>query len=1249
MQNTITPARFIYKHLYLLIIAAWLITISFVIDNYWSANSSLYTVQKKLDNYIKIQENDFENLINDKAAFNKIKLHSIDESLLNKLIKKDYFVFYYQTTNTASDSLVCWNTQKVVPLPLMLYGNEKNGFLKMDNGYYVWERKDKDNIKVIALIPVKWSYFIENEYLQNDFVIDKSITLNYDISSQSKNAAVIKNVEGKPLFYVLEKRSNVIHKNNTIAIWLQLTALLLVLFFIHLVASFCCKERNMWLGIFILFLLIIGLRVLSYFYFFPVNFRQFEIFDPTIYGNGLVLRSLGDLFINSFIFIWFVLFLRSQIVANNFKLKIKNRAQKIGALAFSSSLILMVSFISANIIRSLVVDSQISFDVTNFFTLNQYSVIGFVVLCLISISHYFFCQVILYLIKPSFNKIVIPLLLSVITISLLFLSFRIGNIKGGFEIYVLLWLIVFLLLLNSRFSNVLTSKVISSKLAFWLVFFSVSISLIILEENSKKELESRKHYAEILALKSDPANETLIKSMLLDFSDDFLKDNFFRFKSFNSNAALKDSLISSNSSGYSNKYDTHLYAFSADEKQLFNKDSTTYNDINTILNNQSKPTGVNGLYYFDQSFDLFSYLSKKTIRDSSDNLIGYLFILATPKKQRGDALYPELFSKGKANSIENSSSYAFAIYNDWKLISSHNDYPFPSVLNQKELKQKDFVVNKKDNYSELIFNAGDGKLVIISKENDVSIESITLFSYLFCSFLLVSALLWIIHILVSARLNRKKIFSYWQFSIRNQIHGTIIFISVISFLVIGVATILFFIVHYESNNREKLIRVIRIMEKEVKSTISSGWNVKDTCTFNNIDYDKRLEEVVQKISDIHGVDVNLYDLNGNLRISSLPLPYTKGILSTRIDPIAFYHLNNKKEIQYFQKENIGNLTFISNYIPVIDAEGNNYAFLNIPYFTSQNILKQEISNFLITIINLNAFIFLLAGIVSLFITNKISNSFSLITEKMKRINLGTHNETIDWKKDDEIGALVLEYNKMVNKLEESAIILAKTEREGAWKEMARQVAHEIKNPLTPMKLSMQYLQKSIQNKSPNINELAQNVSNTLIEQIDHLSNIANAFSQFANIGEAKKEVFDLNDTLRNVILLHEINDNLKINRALLEEKQLIRADKTQINRLFTNLILNAIQSVPSEREAVITVSELITDRHIIIKIKDNGQGISEEISLKIFTPNFTTKSSGTGLGLAMCKRIVEQSEGKIWFETEVGTGTTFFVKLPLES
>jgi nitrogen fixation/metabolism regulation signal transduction histidine kinase len=296
---------------------------------------------------------------------------------------------------------------------------------------------------------------------------------------------------------------------------------------------------------------------------------------------------------------------------------------------------------------------------------------------------------------------------------------------------------------------------------------------------------------------------------------------------------------------------------------------------------------------------------------------------------------------------------------------------------------------------------------------------------------------------------------------------------------------------------------------------------------------------------------------------------------------------------------------------------------------------------------LNAFIFLLAGIVSLFITNRIANSFSIITEKMQKVNLGKVNEPIKWNRNDEIGALVIEYNKMMAKLEESAAILAKTEREGAWKEMARQVAHEIKNPLTPMKLSMQYLQKSIDNDSPNIIPLAKNVSETLIQQIDHLSNIANAFSQFANIGEAKKEVFDINEVLKNVTMLHELNESLEINKDIIDTPTMVKADKTQINRLFTNLLLNAIQSIPENRVAQISVKQAMKSENIVIAISDNGLGISEEVKYNIFAPNFTTKTSGTGLGLAMCKRIVEQSDGEIWFETKLGVGTTFFVELPL--
>ncbi|HMI79455.1 MAG TPA: HAMP domain-containing sensor histidine kinase, partial [Ferruginibacter sp.] len=324
-----------------------------------------------------------------------------------------------------------------------------------------------------------------------------------------------------------------------------------------------------------------------------------------------------------------------------------------------------------------------------------------------------------------------------------------------------------------------------------------------------------------------------------------------------------------------------------------------------------------------------------------------------------------------------------------------------------------------------------------------------------------------------------------------------------------------------------------------------------------------------------------------------------------------------------------------------------YAYLNIPYFTSQSKLQEEIANFLVTIINLNAFIFLIAGIVALFITNRITRSFSFISDKMKAVNLGQLNEAIDWKRDDEIGELVNEYNKMVKKLDTSAEMLARSEREGAWREMARQVAHEIKNPLTPMKLSLQYLQKSISNNSKNVKELTANVAQTLVEQIDHLNHIAGEFSQFANIGNTNNEVFDLNEVIKMVTQLHSIDDRLKISWMPLKGPVMIYADRTHINRLFTNLIQNAMQAVPEDRVVQITIEEELVNDNVLIKIKDNGIGIADEVRSKIFTPNFTTKTSGTGLGLAMSKGIVEQAKGNIWFETKAEEGTTFFVELPL--
>ncbi len=1244
MQNNLSYKYTLLKNSYLLIIAASLIIISAVIDNYWSGNSSLDAVGKNIERYVQDQEMDFEHVLLDSSLLRRIDNGNLDEPELLPLTNKKYFIYRYFVNDIGLHQLIFWSSQTILPTEQILTNRKVTGFLKLDNGYYVWKKKHTTNSIIVALIPVKWNYFVTNNYLENKFTTGKEIERKYDIV-QTGNTA-IKSINGTNLFYLAEKSGYAVPKNNMLAVWFRIFAAIFVLLFIHLLATSIAVKHSLTKAALFLITVIFLLRFISYYLPVPLNFRQFELFDPAIYGSNLVLRSLGDLLINSLLFTWVVLFIYNQIHEKNIRLTAITPRYRWMLLAVVCIAILSATFICGHIIRSMVADSQISFDVINFFTLNIYSVTGFVVLCCIAIGYYLLTKILITLVQPLFSKNFPGIYLLVAVGGLIYLTFQLNTSNATFDLLALGWLIVYIYLLNQDSLTLFIKKINSSRLIFWLFFFSVTITGIIVLENSKKELRNREHYAETLSTKADPSSETLLNTLLTDFRNEFLAQNFYRFYNDSTNQFFKDSLVNGNFSGYTNNYETRIFTFNQREDPLFNKNTAGFNELNTVLNTLAKPTNIPDLFYYDESYDRFSYISRKTVTSYEGDTLGYVFVLANPKKYKTDALNLELFSKGKSNAIENSPVYAFAVYNNLQLVNSHNDYAFASRLTAQQVPKYEFVSFKKRGYDELWYKAGPQKVVIIAKKNNFFIESITLFSYLFCAFLLVTGIFWLLNISIRARFKKERFKTYWQLSLRNQIHGTVIFISVLSFLVIGVATILFFINRYENSNREKLSRVINVMENEVRVSLAE-LPVVNAVEANEEVYRQSLEKVIDKISEIHAVDVNLYDLDGNLQVSSLPLPYSKGIISKKMDPVAYYHLNKKKEVQFFKQEKIGKLNFVSNYVPVIDANGREYAYLNIPYFTSQSKLQEEIANFLVTIINLNAFIFLIAGIVALFITNRITRSFSFISEKMKAVNLGKHNEAIDWKRDDEIGDLVKEYNKMVAKLDDSAVALAKSEREGAWREMARQVAHEIKNPLTPMKLSLQYLQKSISNKSDNIEELTASVANTLVEQIDHLNHIAGEFSQFANIGDPKNEVVDLNEVIKMVTQLHSIDERIQINWNPVSKKVLINADRTHVNRLFTNLILNAMQAIPAYRSVQIDIEEEIKGNTVLIKVKDNGNGIAEELHSKIFTPNFTTKTSGTGLGLAMSKGIVEQMKGKIWFETKRKVGTTFFVELPL--
>ncbi len=1225
---------------YLLIISLFFLGISVFTQK--SRNG--YILRKEyaanLEKYIHRAESSFKIFTNDSFA------GIVSKPPLPEVRSEGQSYFIYKTTNGFTE-LIYWTTQRVLPEEWIITSAENSGFATLANGKYFFQKKVSGNQILMALLPVQWNYVIENNYLRNEFAVKPAEGKRYNISLSKKDVPVISQ-SGKYLFSIREVKHVGDTKENTLTLWLRILSFIPLLLFIHFTASRIFHQEGLLKATLFLIGCLILLRLVSYFFPFPVSLRQFKLFNPHIYGAGIALRSLGGLLINSLLFLWIINFIRNRINRNKADALIKNLPLKWPIFAFGVLALLLVTYLAGFIIKSLVADSQISFDVVNFFTLDIYSVIGFVVLSCIAIGYFYFCRVVVFVLQNIFPEFEMTLFISVAAGGLLLLSFQIGRMTGVFAVYELLWLLLFLFCMRNDLSGVFSGAPIVSRTVFWLFFFSATVAAVIISENNRKELSSRQHYAERIAAKTDPMGGVLLNTMLTGLRPDMLAANFKLFTSPETAARFRNNLINNNLKGYSDTYDTKIMVYDKAEMPLFNPDDVSFTSLNGIVNTQAKPTSVKGLYYYDAGYDKLNYLKRSIIRDYQNNLLGYVFIIMTPKNFEPDMLYPELFRSGVHNSGENSAEYAYAIYEKGKLISSHNDYSFSTRYIPKNFKGEPFLNVTNDKYSELWYKAGPEKYIVIVKDKRLIIETITLLSYLFCAFLLGNALSWLLSLMLRARWKLKRLKHEIQLSIRQQIHTTIIFFSVVSFIVIGVATILFFVSGSEKNIKDTLSRTIRIMANDMKSSLKK--EDLQSAVFKNADGLSAgiPQQVANRISEIHGQDVNLYSTSGDLKASSIPLPYVKGILSTKMDPIAFRRLNKEKEIQFFQEEKIGELNYVSNYVPVTDSSGAEMAYLNIPYFNSQSRLKEEISNFLVTIINLNAFIFLIAGIVSLLITNRITRSFSVISERMNKINLGKRNEKIYWGRNDEIGGLVKEYNKMLLKLDESAATLARNERESAWQEMAKQIAHEIKNPLTPMKLSMQFLQRSIEQGAPDIKELGAKVSATLVEQIDHLSNIAGEFSRFANIENANPEVFNVNDALRSVKQLYAGDNKILFEWNLAHDPVMIYADKTHVNRILTNLILNGIQAVREGTIPSIKVSEKVISKEAVISISDNGIGISEEMKEKIFTPNFTTKSSGTGLGLAMCLRMSHRAGGDIRYETSAA-GTTFFVSLPLHT
>lgn len=1234
----------VYKNGYLIITAAWLYTISFIFSNYFSYNSGPEKVKENLESRIHREELKFKTLIADTALLSQLIYDTSNVKLALELEKEEAGIFIYQQAASGKFNELYWSTNKISVPPKLLYSTAAIQFLNSSNGQFLLSKKvvvlRSNNFLVISILPIKWSYFIQNKYFKADFVDFPGLDEQYTITNNLSDLPIY-STDSTFLFSIHLIEGKLFVSYDLITLILRVMAIILLLLFINTISADIVGEFGFKKGFIFLIGSILFLRTISYVFPFPFDYSKLPLFDPSIYASNLLHPSLGALFLNAILFYWIMRF-----VKNNYSCKIVFPQPDSNKIIVTINLFIYttVAFIIVAIIQSLVSDAKISFDVTNFFSLTIYSTISIVILCFLALGFFYLSQVLLMPLMVKNHSLGYATLI-IILAGFVNILFHYNASIIGFHFVVIGWLVLFMLVLKARAIDIKLPIIGSSFFIFWVMLFAASIASLVVFQNKIVEVEQRKRIAEKLAIQSDPSGESLLKIAATNFNNSFLSENFERFQdSEYANKFIKDSLINQNFSGYLNKYDTRIYTFDSLFHPLFNEDSLNYSSIKTIVLNQATPTEITDLFTYENNIAGFNYIYQITV-ERNNLAIGYLFIMMKSKRYKSEALYPELFNQSQDVIADLNNNYAYAIYNKGKIINHFNNYNFPTILNETQLSDFEFTYKVENDFSELWYNAGNDREVIIVKRNTWFIEVITLFAYLFCSFLLIILIFHLGTLVINAKFRIAEFKKSLRFNIRSQIQATIIFVSVFSFLVIGIATISFFIYRYNRSNEERLSKSIQVMANEVNAKVISILALDDEP--NNSGIKNELEQVISEISDLHNVDINYYDANGELLISTQPYIYNKNLLSKKMDPIAFMEMRRKNRVRFIQSETIGSFGYISIYIPLMTDTGETYGYLNIPYLNSQIELNQEISGFLATLINLNAFIFLLAGAIAFFITNRITSSLSLIGATMQKMNLGAKNQQIEWNRDDEIGVLVNEYNSMVRKLELSAASIAKTEREGAWREMARQVAHEIKNPLTPMKLSIQYLQHAIQQGTPNVNILSANLAKTLIEQIDQLAKIAGDFSEFANIGIVKLEKFSLATTIESLQNLYDGDESVTIQFNDKSNNSLIESDKVQMNRLFMNLIQNSVEAGKELKgQALIEINMINLDESVCISIKDYSGGIPLAMKNNMFRPNFTTKSAGTGLGLAICKGIVEQYNGTIQYESVDGVGTTFKIILP---
>ncbi len=1153
-------------------------------------------------------------------------------NLLNKYHNLSWDVLDEQLPKTKNavvifkkDSLYYWNsTNWPVNLNIKEGLYQKPRIIFSSDKWYVSYGKRVKKLTVFVFVPLQ-----ENDNLHGSF-------FNFfdDFKSKPQFSFVLNKAPSNNNVFYLKKFNIGIKINKsfrpTVIVFFQYFFYSSFYFFLFLLILYgpyyfrkkaeIKKPSLIWWLITVGFIAVI--RVFDTFFIYPTLFNiPGFYFTPQLYFF-FVFSSPANLVLNLFLVLLFLWQLKSMIISLEQKVSYKNIYKifvylfLVISIIFSVAVLLMADqFLTAY-------DEKIS-GIYILFNFLGFLELLFVVLITLIIYFLFDINLILF----NLFKIKKVFFALTIIISLLLLYFC--NIEN--EIILLTsFLFVGLCIISIIFDYKLNIY-----LYYLFVVLILSFSGAFIINVTKHELKDAKQKitASLLSRENDPYLEYLLEKLVLKIKKDQFINSIINDSINNSdkNILLKNYLVKKYFKGYFSIYNKQFTLCYYKQKliiqpgnQIVECDNYFAGMGGKILNNSP---GFQ-IKLLNNEQDYIYYLVKIPLQTTPDFLIN---------------LYIEFFSNflptddnSAANETLKSDNilltkYSFARYDSGKLIYKNGDFMYPAELSYFPFVKKDkfFLFDK---YVHYVVKMGFNKVLVVSRPKDTLSVWLLPFSELFLIFGL------FLFVFLAIKYGRKA-FKLIQFSFRTRLQ--IVFFATIFTVFIVLSFISLY--YFNENNNIRVYSYLREKTHSVQVELQQKINSFDNKRNINNDI---IQDYLIKFSNVFFTDINLYNNYGRLVASSRPDIFFNGTHNNLINPKAFEAIKMDHQLFFISKERLGNIIYYSAYAPLVLMNGGKAGIINLPYFARQTDIQQSYYQMLANLLNLLVITGILVIIIIMYLSRFLTKPLEFLQEKINLVGLEKKNEIIKWNKNDEIGRLISAYNQMVRKIERSTELIKFTEREKAWQEMAQQITHEIRNPLTPMKLNVQYLLKAYEQNDPEFNDKIKNITKILEKQIENLNQVAGMFSDFSKKGAGKIEKSDLISAINESISLFQKSFKGDFVLKTSYKKLWIIANHNDLVRVFNNLIKNSIQAMENTlvKKITIEISRGKPDNKFIeVRFSDSGKGISKQEEKKIFQPYFTTKSTGTGLGLAIVNNLIKEWGGEVTFISEINKGTTFIL------